>query len=793
MVKKKAIQKTSKASLDTIARSETPLDPIAWMTTAIERAGQTKTYCVSGTLPLMNPQLHVEGVGAIHLPLKPKQAKALVELGRLAPFGRGTKTLVDTRVRKTFEFDASQVGTSAEWKQMIDGVVAKVAEQLGLEDAKLTAMLYKLLLYERGGHFQKHRDSEKIKRMVGSLIVMLPTTFTGGALVVRHEGCRETYNFKEARHELASEFVAFYADCEHEVQRVTSGRRMCLAYNLVIEKSPRKTKTTTVVEGTERLSQSITSFVAKQPDQPLVFALEHQYTQAGLRADLLKGTDRALATLVEAAAKQTGCRVYLAQVERHLNQQADDGNWGSDRWSRRDRHSEKVDISSLNLGEVYEDDLNGSHWRDLAGKQQKFGVIQFAPNVIVSRIPLDDWKPTKEEYEGYTGNAGNTLDRWYHRSAIVLWHADHHFDVIVQGGIRPSIDMYFSMHAKLAKTPKKRLDEAREDCFRLARAIIHRWPTRYHHSRDTLKDDQPWLRQFILTLTEYDSKSLHESVLDAMLRDSVTPIREYVLAVSRQHGIDLIVPKIKELLASPLSKRNQELYPRDIACLQTLCCDRKIAGDNKQLAELCELTAQRFCEAENQKSGSYHGTEVAAAKIETLELLLQSCLAIRADRLAAKLIDQVLGQPERFTNEHAQVPCLLKLIPWSLKRLKEIPPSLARWRDEVTKELAAAIAVSPSKPADWTRPAEIEVSSPFDRQLNEFLADPEAETLTIPAAENQRAQIISTVRRYGCDLSHRLEKKGSPHRLVFTKTLGSWERAVAQYETNIKLHTQVTK
>ena len=51
MVKKKAIQKTSKASLDTMARSETPLYPIAWMTTAIERAGQTKTYCASGTLP----------------------------------------------------------------------------------------------------------------------------------------------------------------------------------------------------------------------------------------------------------------------------------------------------------------------------------------------------------------------------------------------------------------------------------------------------------------------------------------------------------------------------------------------------------------------------------------------------------------------------------------------------------------------------------------------------------------------------------------------------------------------
>jgi len=91
------------------------------------------------------------------------------------------------------------------------------------------------------------------------------------------------------------------------------------------------------------------------------------------------------------------------------------------------------------------------------------------------------------------------------------------------------------------------------------------------------------------------------------------------------------------------------------------------------------------------------------------------------------------------------------------------------------------------------RPAEIKSSSPFDQQLNKFLADPRAETLTIPAPEYQRTQIISTVNRHDSDLSHRLEKTGSPHRLVLTKTPGSWERAVAQFETNIKLQGQVTK
>ena len=100
-------------------------------------------------------------------------------------------------------------------------------------------------------------------------------------------------------------------------------------------------------------------------------------------------------------------------------------------------------------------------------------------------MPIDDWKPTSEEFEGYTGNAGNTLDRWYHRSAIVVWHRDHHFEVVASSGAADSIPLFRSMTAKLAKTPKKRLEAARRDCIRFARAIIARWPRRpigYGHS-----------------------------------------------------------------------------------------------------------------------------------------------------------------------------------------------------------------------------------------------------------------------------------------------------------------------
>ncbi len=146
----------------------------------------------------------------------------------------------------------------------------------------------------------------------------------------------------------------------------------------------------------------------------------------------------------------------------------------------------------------------------------------------------------------------------------------------------------------------------------------------------------------------------------------------------------------------------------------------------------------------------------------------------------------------KYTVQLVQVPVLLKLIPWSRKHLKKIPALISTWRDAVVAELAGATTAIPPEPADWTRPAEIEVSGKYDRQLNEFLADPNSESLTIPAAEHMRQQIIDTAARYRCDLSHRVERTGSPHRLVLTKTTESWKRAVRQYKTDVSLLEKLT-
>ena len=57
----------------------------------------------------------------------------------------------------------------------------------------------------------------------------LPSKFTGGALVTRHQGRQVTFDWSSST---ATQWAAFYSDVEHEVLPVTSGHRITLTYNL---------------------------------------------------------------------------------------------------------------------------------------------------------------------------------------------------------------------------------------------------------------------------------------------------------------------------------------------------------------------------------------------------------------------------------------------------------------------------------------------------------------------------------------------------------------------------------
>jgi hypothetical protein len=764
------------------------------LSNAISVSIRAAKFCCGGTIPNVDPCIEVDNVGALKFPLKPKAVKSLVEQCQMAPFGKGTKTLLDTKVRKTFELSPDRFCVSDLWNSKVAEVVAKVASELGLPPDELQAELYKLLVYKVGGFFVPHRDSEKVAGMVASLIVALPNQFRGGSLIVRHGPSQEMrFRFDEAANGNLVSYAAFYADCEHEVQRVESGVRVCLCYNLNLRPSKVARGTRKTGEGKPNpLVSSMRSWFTTHPSRPLVFAMEHQYTERGLSGNLLKGTDRSLADLIVSVAEEMDCHIHLAHISRHLLQFADDGSFED--WGRYSKRSRSRTGQKLEIGETYEDELLGTQWTDMSGKKQPWGDLPLDVTSIVSEIRIDDWKPTSEDYEGYTGNAGNTLDRWYHRTAIVLWPKTQHYNVLASAGHVTCIPLFQMLMLTLAKASKARKESVRADCIAFARAIISKWPTVYEHrwQAHTRGDSHSLLDEFRDQLVTLNDQETIVALLSHVAgRDQTLSLKSLIQHACREFGVAGLARGLQALLAQPMSRHGrQELPVRDLEWLDAVCeLQSTDAEATKVAADLCRQAVAWFCEPiPVQRSYSHRDDAPAKTTAEAgLLLLLRSLLNCGCNEELDKVIQFVESNPGQFTLEHGQVPTLKQIVPWSIRRFGKIPQPLHKWLTAVRKQLETATAREPEPPADWTRPSVVSCRCEYCARLSAFLKDSTAEVGRIPAREDIRSHLIGEINRHRFDVTHKLEKLRSPFSLVLTKTQDSFNRTLKRYQLDRKL------
>src|SRR5438270_6690320 len=195
---------------------------------SVERPGD---FCVGGRREIFMPAIDVDGAGRIAFPLLPEQAERLVAVAEAAPYGRGEDTVVDRDVRRTWQLDSSRVRIGGRhWDKTLAELVADAALGLGVSEP-VAADFYKLLVYDAGSFFVGHRDTEKVPGMFATMVLVLPSTYSGGELIITHLGRKMVL---DTRPEEPSEigFAAFYADCVHEVRPIIAGCRLTLVYNL---------------------------------------------------------------------------------------------------------------------------------------------------------------------------------------------------------------------------------------------------------------------------------------------------------------------------------------------------------------------------------------------------------------------------------------------------------------------------------------------------------------------------------------------------------------------------------
>lgn len=385
----------------------------------VERIGSVST---GKALSFAPPKLKVNGLDDEHVafPLLQRQAIQLRDLAEASPFGKGSQTLVDRSVRKSWEIDASKITVGGStWSTTLKKVVDDCCDDLGVDPAvkpNVQSHLYKLLLYEKGDFFKPHQDSEKEKGMFGTLTLQLPSLFEGGALVIRHKGEKHVYDCSGQESEETCFCTAFYGDCEHEILPTTSGWRLCLIYNLVVSPATVQPSAALAVGDVEELRHLAEAWSDCCPFDMQGYLLEHDYTETNF--DMLKGRDKHVVNLLRAAKDSHGkplFDVYVLLLEKY--------DRGQPEYDDPNDMGEIIEtkISSYSVHHMDEDDSE-----DESENEDYTDTIYdaFDPDLhmlndceISEEFPDD---PERKEYEGYQGNWGPTLEFWFYKGVVVF-------------------------------------------------------------------------------------------------------------------------------------------------------------------------------------------------------------------------------------------------------------------------------------------------------------------------------------------------------------------------------------
>jgi hypothetical protein len=499
--------------------------------------------------------------------------------------------------------------------------------------------------------------------------------------------------------------------------------------------------------------------------------------------DKLKGVDRARAEVLFEAAEQAGWVAHLALVTLWQSGSAEGGDYdyssyrsGRRRWYDEDEEDDdyEEDASDYEMGEIYDERLSINHWTDRRGNMVALGEIQLDEDEIVSDQALEEWDPSDEEFEGYTGNAGMTLDRWYHRAAVVIWPREGHFDVLSGAGTEAAIGGLDAMVAQLKQTPKARRDEQRKTCREFAAAIIESWqpePPGYY-SVDT--SDETDRSVFPALLQQLDDPEMVRRFLaNVMPCDGGVRLDKSFPAFCRRHGW----PSFEAELTAVISAASAATISRNIALLQTLCMNR---DKNAERIALCRRLADRAVVSLINFDDQPAENDWQINRIDRpalLSSLVKSMLAVAAEQPLARLIEHVLSRNDKYDLTDSHLAAIFALEKWLVGKLAAPHRAISRWLAECRSALESRVAQVPSKPTDYRRPAKLSCSCSDCRELTSFLAKADESVHRFPVRKDRRRHLHQIIGRHQCDLTHVTERRGSPYTLVCTKTTASYDAA----------------
>ena len=699
----------------------------------------------------------VDGLGAVPLPLTDADARRLMQIAGPARFGRGEETLTDRSVRDTWEVPRELV--RVEWAP--PGLAADldvVRDELGLpSSSRLTAELHSLLVYERGQFFATHQDSEKDDAMVATLVVTLPSQHTGGELVVHHLGEAVTYRGFDDRIAL----VAFYADCRHEVRRVRSGHRVTLTFNLLLDGDSAQPPSERVLIGNaaQLLREHVSVPIPRSyggpaaPPRRLVVLLDHQYTERGLTASRLKGDDVRRVALLREAAAVAGFESALALTDVHEVRDDTPDYRGRGRYAADPDDDEDGDRDLL----VSETVL--TWWADgVAGAGPVMSTVD--DDEVCAPTPSSRKKPYAVEREGYMGNYGNTVDRWYRRAALVLWPGDLGFATRAEAaplwGVREL--------ARLAGA------DGPETAARAAGTVVPLWDRSVASAAGEQLGEL--LAGALVAAVAVGDVEVAAALLAPFAIETLDPAHAAELAeAADRYGPGWADDQVRHWFSEQYGWRARTGVSRETwsARLPEVCA--ALAGHSAAGVTAAQAVLESvWVWLTHQTAPALSRASTTAGRRRLVELgpPLAALVDAASQAEATALLDRVV----EACREHGDAGG-----PWVVAALRAAHRAgggdsrawgqLAADRQEC---LAARLALPERRADDWSMSLPSGCDCELCSTLAAFVADPAQVTFEWPARQDRRTHVEQRIVAAELPVARATRRVGSPHTLVLTKT-----------------------
>ena len=492
------------------------------------------------------------------------------------------------------------------------------------------------------------------------------------------------------------------------------------------------------------------------PPDRLVYLLDHEYTQKSLGWSRLKGADRQRGAALRQVADRLGAEVYLALADVHESWSCEEEEYGHGYLYEEDEEEEDEDAVEDSEGhqlvELIDTDIELRHWIGADGSASP--GISAAPSddeVCFTRASTD-MDPFQSEHEGYMGNYGNTVDRWYHRAAIVMWPRARNFV------IRAKVDPSWAVKELASRVRAGAVNEARAG----AREILAFW------GRVAPKEaSAAFMRQLLGVLDALGDAEIALGLLAPLgphlLRPTSTPA---FVALVERHGLAW-----GQRVFGAWSASARHDTPPWLSSLPGLC-GALAAGGEQGKALAAWLLAREVASFEEQHADALKAPEAtrerrALGRLDDLSALLETAAVLGAPAVRDALI-AFLATPGTALPLLAAGALLQKLRegrdPAAVRAL-----GLRVLYHHVSGALQAALEAPARSRDDWSIPPPGDCKCALCAELSAFLRDRDQVKIAWPLAKERRRHVHNVIDRHELPVTHVTTRRGSPYTLVLTK------------------------